>query len=525
MLPDFRVRQRDFLLEISRAITGQLDLSEVLRRVLNASVIMLSGQAGLIALRSSDHLYYVRAITGIDSEMIPVLNRHLHELSTIVNAGNDPEAFYTRLKVMAAKIDRTLQHPVALPMIFAEEPLGWMFVFRRFSSNATPNDLQILQSFADQAAIAVNNAQLYERINQERQRLASIVEYSADGVMILSADLEILSFNRALERMTGWNADEAIGAFQDDVIIWQFREGSDLLAVIEQDWTNAPETHLPLYVQGEILRKDDLSLSIGITYAPHFNSDELLENIIANVRDITNFRKAQELQNTFISIISHELKTPVAIIKGYAATLQRPDATWNSAVIQETMAVIEDEADRLNALIQNLLTASKLQAEDRLSLDLGPVLLPALAQRAVERLSGQSSKHTFRTHFPEDFPIVNGDQTKLLQVLDNLIGNAIKYSPEGGTIETGGYVDDQTVTVYVRDEGVGLTPNEQDRVFDRFYRVDSTLSSKTQGTGLGLFLSKAIIEAHDGSIHVDSKPGKGATFYFIIPQKLHQELE
>ena len=525
MLPDFRVRQRDFLLEISRAITGQLDLSEVLRRVLNASVIMLSGQAGLIALRSSDDLYHVRAITGVDSEMIPVLNRHLHELSTIVNSGNDPEAFYTRLKVMSAKIDRSLQHPVALPMIFAEEPLGWMFVFRSFSSNATPNDLQILQSFADQAAIAVNNAQLYERISQERQRLSSIVEYSADGVMILSADLEILSFNRALERMTGWNADEAIGAFQDEVIVWQFREGGDLHAAIEHAWTDNPETHWPIYVQGEIMRKDDLPLSIGITYAPHFNSDGLLENIIANVRDITNFRKAQEMQNTFISIISHELKTPVAIIKGYAATLQRPDAAWDSSVIQETMAVIEDEADRLNALIQNLLTASKIQAEDRLSLDLGPVELPALAERAVDRLSGQSSKHTFRTRFPGDFPIIDGDQTKLLQVMDNLIGNAIKYSPAGGIIETGGYVDDQTVTVYVRDEGVGLTPTEQDRVFDRFYRVDSTLSSKTQGTGLGLFLSKAIIEAHDGSIHVDSKPGKGSTFYFIIPQKLHQELE
>ncbi len=105
------------------------------------------------------------------------------------------------------------------------------------------------------------------------------------------------------------------------------------------------------------------------------------------------------------------------------------------------------------------------------------------------------------------------------QVLDNLLSNAIKYSPDGGVIEVGGIVDDRSVTVYVRDQGVGLSDRDQDRVFERFYRVDGTLSRRTQGTGLGLFLAKSIIEAHGGSMRVESQPGQGATFYFTLPQQ------
>ncbi|MBZ0286308.1 MAG: cell wall metabolism sensor histidine kinase WalK, partial [Anaerolineae bacterium] len=239
--------------------------------------------------------------------------------------------------------------------------------------------------------------------------------------------------------------------------------------------------------------------------------------IIANVRDITNFRRAQEMQNIFISSVSHELKTPVALIKGYAGTLRREDAAWDPAVIRNGLEVIEDEADRLTELIENLLAASKLQAE-RMRLDLSDVRLDLLAARAVERFSTQTTTHTFKLEFPPNFPVIQGDEARLRRVLDNLLSNAIKYSPEGGTIEVGGKADDQSVTVYVRDEGVGIRPADQEHVFDRFYRVDGALSRKTQGTGLGLYLAKAIIEAHNGTIQVKSKPGEGSTFFFTLPQ-------
>ncbi len=520
MLPDYRVRQRDFLLEISRAITAQLELSEVLKRILNASAQMLAGQVGFIALRAPDANFYVRAGSSLSAEKVDMINDHLHDLFTN-EAPVDTEVLNKRLRTMSSEIDEKLRQSVALPLIFAEDPLGIIVVFRTYMGTASANDLQILQSFADQAAIAVHNAQLYESINQERRRLGAILEHSGDGVMILSADLTIMRMNRALERMTAWQSADAIGLHQDEVIVWDRLESPDLQTVMENGWLQDIEEakeDFSLYVEGDLRRADGLILSIGITYAPLLSPDGQLANIIANVRDITNFRKAQEMQSTFISVISHELKTPVAIIKGYAATLRRTDVEWDGAVIRENLAVIEDEADRLNALIQNLLTASKLQVEREMTLDVGEVWLDQVVTRAVNRVSSQSEHHDISIKFPKRIPPIYADEARLRQVIDNLLSNAIKYSPDGGEIIVEAYYDPENVTVSVTDHGVGLSSEDQERVFDRFFRVDGKLSRKAQGTGLGLFLSRAIIEAHHGVILVESKPGQGATFSFTIPR-------
>lgn len=524
MLPDYRVRQRDFLLELSRAITARLDLSDVLKLALKASVIMLGGQIGLIALRASDGQFYVRAASGVDSDKISVINQQLQVLTAIaIEHGIEAEAFNEKLGEMAKAVDPKMNHAIALPLIFAKEPLGMMIVFRDYRSEATANDFQILRSFADQAAIAVHNAQLYERINTERHRLEAILEHNADGVMILDAELVILRFNRALERMTGYDADDVIGQVQGTVFQWEHLEHGDLQDAIDEGWPfTLPDAtsneERPLYVEGDLMRADGSTLSIGITYAPMFTPGGTVESIIANVRDITNFRRAQEMQNTFISVISHELKTPVAIIKGYAETLGRPDAAWEQDVLRENLGVIEDEADRLNLLIQDLLTASKLQAQRGIQLDFDDVDLFQLATRSVERFRTQTDKHIITLQVPKNFPLIQGDGLRLLQVIDNLIGNAIKYSPAGGTITVGGKYDVNSVTLYVSDEGVGLSNEDRKRVFERFFRVDGRLSRTAQGTGLGLYLSKAIIDAHEGLIDVESQPGQGSTFFFILPR-------
>lgn len=481
---------------------------------------MLAGRSGLIALRADDAIFYVRAIINIPTDLVPKLNEHLYELSLTLAQKNTIENFNQHLRSISTAIDDNLQQAVAMPLSFAGEPLGMMIVFRSYQSDASPNDMQILQSFADQAAIAVHNAQLYERIETERKKLAAILEYGADGMMILEPDLTIARFNRALERMTAWRADEAIGLSQDEVIKWEKREGMDIQTALDKGWANqhAQGDESPLYLEGELRRKDGLLISVGITYAPLINTDGKLTNIIAHIRDITNFKRAQEMQNTFISVISHELKTPVAIIKGYAATLSRPDAQWDKKTMRDNLGVIEEEADRLNGLIQNLLTASKLQAQGQLSLTKTDVWLDELASLAVERFTSQTAKHKFKLKFQSPYPTIYADETRLRQVIDNLLSNAVKYSPEGGVIEVGGYATATTATFYVRDSGVGLSEEDQQRIFDRFYRVDSKLSSKTQGSGLGLYLSKAIVSAHGGTIEVKSAPNRGSTFFVHLPR-------
>ncbi len=518
-LIDFRVRQRDFLLEIARAITEQLDLTEVLKRVLHASVVMLSGTVGVVALRDPSGTYRVRATMGIDSAQVPQLNEQFRDLIATLNDNFDYDVLNAKLGEMAAMLDGRLRQSFALPLIFAEEPLGMLIIFRSFRGGATPDDVQVLQSFADQAAIAVHNAQMYERIEHERRRLAAILQHSADGVMILDARLTVTSFNRALERLTAWRAQDAIGKTQDEVITWAHVRNPDLREALDSGWASSgeQETAQTLYVEGELIRRDGLTQSVAILYAPLYSASGQLTNIIANVRDITNFRQAQEMQNTFISTVSHELKTPVALIKGHAATLRRDDVTWTDEIVREYSTVIEEESDRLTELIENLLTASRLQADHRLPLNMGDVRLDALAARAVERFSTQTRAHRFALEFPADFPSVPGDAVRLRQVIDNLLGNAIKYSPDGGRITVGGLADTTEVTLFVRDEGIGIKESDQERVFDRFYRVEDKLSRRTQGTGLGLYLAKAVIEAHGGRIWVASEPGHGSTFAFSLP--------
>jgi signal transduction histidine kinase len=250
-----------------------------------------------------------------------------------------------------------------------------------------------------------------------------------------------------------------------------------------------------------------------------------MTNVIGNFRDLTRYREEEELQKTFISVVSHELKTPVSIIKGYAGTLGRPDASWPPEMIQEYATVIDEEADRLTELIDNLLEASRLQSgtfELEVSDD---IALPMMAAEVVSRFGSQTEKHTFVLDFPEDFPTIVGDERRLNQVFYNLISNAIKYSPDGGKIEVFGRVHVDYVTVSVRDQGIGIPPHEQHRIFVKFSRLDNALSRKTEGTGLGLFLTKAIVEAHGGSIWFSNNRSKtngdmpGTTFTFSLPRR------
>ena len=211
------------------------------------------------------------------------------------------------------------------------------------------------------------------------------------------------------------------------------------------------------------------------------------------------------------------MKTPVAIIKGYAGTLRRPDAHWDAAQIHEGLTVIEEEADRLSELINNLLDVSRIQA-GTIPLTSAPFSLPSLAERVVQGIAATAGDHfEFQLRFPPNFPLVIGDETRIRMVLTNLLTNAVKYSPDGGVIRVGGWVEGQEAVIYVADEGIGVAPEERARIFERFFRSDNSLSRTTQGAGLGLFLAKAIVEAHGGRIFAEGRATRGTRFVFTLP--------
>jgi PAS domain S-box-containing protein len=522
MLTDYRLRQREYLLKISRAMTARLDLPSVLQLIIQSAVEMLSGRAGLIALQQEDGSFRVEASHGVSGRPqdffsplftdVPGLVGHLDPLRWAI-----PD-LERKLAQVAQALGIGLTRVVALPMTIEGQLIGVVYVFRTGGIAFSQNDRQLLASFADQAAIAVHNARLYQQVSQEKARLDAIIEHSGDGVMILEPDRRITVFNRALIVMSGIPAEDAVGRYCYHVLHLDNVEppGGDLC-----DEATVPifhSTNERLYVEGDIHRRDGSVVTVGITYSPLFNDEGKLVNITASVRDITRFREAEEMKSTFISVVSHELKTPVALIKGYAGTLSREDAEWGRQTVRESLAVIEEEADRLTELIDNLLDVSRLQA-GALKLEIGFVDVARLAEKTVEKFRTQTTRHTFAMDFPADLPIVPGDEMRLRQVLDNLLSNAIKYSPDGGRIRVSGRADDRQVYVAVTDEGVGIPEDEQENVFDRFYRVRSGVGQRTKGAGLGLFLVKAVVEAHGGRVWVESQPGHGSTFVFTLPRE------
>jgi PAS domain S-box-containing protein len=515
MLDNYQLWQRDYLLRISRAMTSQLDLRAVLRLILESAIELVGGKIGLIALADSDGSYKIQASYGLSARMIPLVRPFFADLPGLDESRefNIPD-LERRLQIVMRAIGMSLYQVVALPMIVGDMLVGVIYVLRQ--SAFTFADRRALSAFAGQAAIAVHNARLYQQVSREKQRLDAILENSGDGVMLLDAEANITVFNRALTMMTGIPAEEAIGKPCSETLILHDHHTHE----------PAPELTNPLHrcregeqiqVQGDYVREDGIRITLGITFSPLFDSEGRLVNIIANVRDVTHFREAEEMKSTFISVISHELKTPVALIKGYAGTLRRPDAEWDTETIRESMEIIEEESDRLAELIDNLLDASRLQA-GQMQLEKQGVQLDRLAARIAQEFRTQTRLHALDLDFAPDFPEVQGDPERLRQVLSNLLSNAIKYSPDQGKITISGRYDDQHVYVAVSDQGIGIPAGERDRIFDRFYRVENALSRRTQGAGLGLYLVKSVIEAHRGRIWVSSSPGQGSTFVFSLPR-------
>ncbi|RME74851.1 MAG: PAS domain S-box protein, partial [Chloroflexi bacterium] len=408
-----------------------------------------------------------------------------------------------------------LRQVVMLPLEIGDEIIGHIFIFRARGAAFSQNDRQVLSAFANQAAIAVHNAKLYQQVSRERERLDAIIENSGDGVMMLNPYRIIQTWNRALANLTGISPDEAIGRPCYEVLNLHTSQGVSVCH------TACPLINPPadqrLYVEGIHHRADGVKITLADNYALQYDDEGHLAQVIANVRDITHLKEAEELKQTLLSVISHELKTPVSIIKGYAGTLAREDANWDRETLAEGLAVIEEEADRLDRLITNLLEASRLQAGG-LKLKLSYVNVVDLSRQAVENLQATTDKHTIELDFPPNFPPIRADYERLREVLTNLIGNAIKYSPDGGTIRVGGRLaENDRIRIFVSDEGIGIPPGEQERIFDRFHRVDNRLARQTPGTGLGLYLVRAVVEAHGGRVWVESTPGKGSTFWVELP--------
>ncbi|MBP8293944.1 MAG: PAS domain-containing protein [Caldilineaceae bacterium] len=556
LLATHQLRQREFLLLIARAMNSRLDLPSLLDLILRSAAQMVSCPAGMILLQPETAplspdvriapRFQAQALYNIAPETLsdfaPLLDIAalvaLQEAAAARKADGAPGPpmvdISNRVRAVEDRLGMELGQVIALPLLFENELLGVIYLFR--SSYAfTQLDWQFLQVFADQAAVAVRNARLVTLLETERSRLLTILENSADGIMILDPDRRVVAVNQALANLVQMARDDAVGRPCNAVLPLEQVTGYDLCQDEGYKGELAPGSQ---HGEGELVHPGERRI-VSVTYTPLHNDDGDLLNIIVDVQDITRFRAEEEMKSVFTSIISHELKTPVALIKGYAQTLARPDAAWDAETARQSLQIIEEEADRLEALIDNLLDVSRIQASG-LRLDFADVNLQALAGRVVAAYRTQTDNHRIEVDFPNALPVIWGDEERLRQVLTNLLSNAIKYSPDGGLIRVGGWVQPVSgfvhtgdaqpppagrrfVVIYIADQGVGIPTSELPYIFDRFYRVDSSLRRTTAGAGLGLYLARAVVEAHGGRIWASSEPGKGTTFFFALPLEDQQE--
>lgn len=242
---------------------------------------------------------------------------------------------------------------------------------------------------------------------------------------------------------------------------------------------------------------------------------QLLENrrLSRRVATLEAQRELARMQDEFISTISHELRTPLGFIKGYVTTLMREDAKWDPEKRAEFLQIIDDEADRLTELIDNLLDSSRLET-GILSMTIEPTKIAPVVRDSINRIQGVHQEMKITSELNPDLPIVAIDSTRIAQVLNNMLSNAYKYAPSSDVVIRC-QPQKKMILVEVKDNGPGIPPEHLAHLFERFYRVPS--ESTARGTGLGLYISRKIIEAHGGEIGVMSELGVGTRFYFTIP--------
>ena len=340
----------------------------------------------------------------------------------------------------------------------------------------------------------------------------TIVNYSADGIIVISHDRQLKFVNPAMENLTGLNSDELVGGKCYDILKPKNSESKNLCQ------TGCPllgETEGVCHVRGTISNKDGKPIDVGISYSivRSAKNDPIA---VVGVRDVTELAEVEELRSSLLARISHELQTPISIIKAYASTLARSDVEWSKKMLSEKLQAIEEESDRLSAIVGKLLYSSRLEY-GAIKLNKLTIDLRKETQRIAKRVAGSMDKHQVEIGFPHDFPPVFADPEKIEEVFTNLIENAIKFSPNGGVIKIIGSRSHEEVSVSILDEGIGILPEDRKKLFDRFYRVEDVSTASTQGTGLGLYICRALIEAHGGQISVEGNPGKGTSITFSLP--------
>lgn len=493
-----RLRELDTLVTIGKRVTGQLDLAQVLAQVVQAAVEVTGAESGSLMLvePATNELYQV-ASTGEAQDAgaslrLPVADslagRVVQTQQPLVLAGDELQ------KIKTSYLFRALAY---VPLLLKNRVIGVLGVSTRQEIRPfEQHTIRLLGVLADFAAIAIENARLYAATEKERDTLNTILRDTEDSIIVVDDDGKVLFVNPAACRTFNLSASHAQGRPLAEVL-----DHREVVELFDKEARSGRS------------RRTEIALSDGRYLHAQLTILRGVGRVVV-MQDITHLKELDRIKSDFVTTVSHDLRSPLTSILGYIELVRRAGPL--NAQQQMFLERIVSSVQSITSLISDLLELGKIEAgfdEDR-----EPVSLAKVFREAIEALrpSWEAKRHTIQVRLPNDVPCVLGNPLRLRQVANNLLENAIKYTPDGGQIRVMLETESDFQVLRVADTGIGIAQKDLPYIFDKFYRADEAIEH-FDGTGLGLSIVKGIVERHNGRIWVDSQVGQGTTFTIMLP--------
>ncbi len=534
---------------ITLELTATLDLEEIIRRALEMSSINLGVARGSIMMRDPQSGALIcRAVLEEQGcaqiVHVPISFSAGEGLVHWVLQRQEPVCIDdvrgdSRWVMESGRADEA-RSVVAVPLMTSDTTLGVLILSSPRLTYFTDAQLRLLSTIANEVAIAINNAQLYSYITEMATRLAELLEQQkeetsksrsifqsmTEGVLVLDTDERIAVLNLAAEHMLGIAARDVLDQpLQSLIILGQTGEQRNRARIIYDTLHTGLKTakeRQGIYSTSFELQHPTQTIAVNMSQV--VGLDGGIYGDVAVLHDITPEIEADRAKREFFSKVSHELRTPLTPIKGYVDMLLLSKDNLDEQQIS-FLNIVKTNTNRLMYLINDILDLSRFEA-GRIKLDFSQVDVRVVIQDVVQSLRLETEKKQMRVivDIPDDLCSVTADQKRLTQVVLNLFSNAVKYTYEGGSIAVRAFLNPANLMqVEVEDTGVGMSPEQLQKLFRPFYRADNPLSAQAGGTGLGLSIARSLVEEHGGEMWVSSELGKGSTFGFVLP--LEQPLD
>jgi PAS domain S-box-containing protein len=404
-------------------------------------------------------------------------------------------------------------HPraLAVPLRSGATSVGMLLLFDRVGMEGfEAGEISVASALAREFVGFLERVDLVREIDEERRKLADILESTSDGILTIDSDGVLTSWNAGLAEITGYAADEMIGTRHFGLLRARDAGGRDVRI---DRWLEAVESTAGLPPELQIATADGQAVWLSCSYSRIPAAEERRDVLVVVARNITQARELERLKDDFVAVVSHELRTPLVPIKGWAQTLINRGDRLTDDQRRTAVQSILAQAQKLESLVLNILEASRIEA-GRADGD-GVADVAAITMRIVEDTLSARPDRTVRVRPPSVPSQVRGSGVWVERAVSNLVANAVKYSPDDEPVDVTISVEGDDVLVAVTDRGPGIAADAQDRIFERFERLEETM--KQTGTGLGLYITRRLARAMGGDVSVSSVPGAGSTFLLRLP--------